>query len=605
MTASGILAQAGADLSASADLNATGAGGIQLQSDNNQVILSANVAANLTSGAVILSSPQAALDSIVPAVISGRSLTITEGRAAAAAYTISTNVAVFTGQNVASNVTVANAKALTVGTGATTTYGDSLAILTTTGDLTISGPVIAAAAGAANISLGAAGTVTITSSGASIQALNRTIAITAGGAVQATALLDATGTNGLVDVQAGTGINLGNNFRASNLSAVTTTGNVVAQSTLTTPLSVLNAVTGSGTVALQSTSGNLVLAGTVSSGSGSVTARSTAANVSVQNTATVTAPGGTVTLQTDTRNIDINGTINTLPGGTVVLTASNATGGVISSGSAANITTGTLNYTASNASAILNTATYTNLAVKLTKSGENLTLVNPGTLNLLAVTVNNGFVDISANGGLTVTGAVNVGTAQNVSVSSVNGSVAGPGLITGNVLNVVANTGANLTTNVTSLTAKITGATGNLTIAERSGLQIAAGNVTTAGGFVNITAGTAAVGTLSGSGLINAAGGNVSLTNSNGSVTLTAANQVTGNVLTVAASGSTALNTNVSTLIANITGTGQTLTINEANSLTAIGQNVQTNNGDISINLATGNLTGPGSILAGTGRSAT
>ncbi|NDC54924.1 MAG: S-layer family protein, partial [Planctomycetia bacterium] len=95
---------------------------------------------------------------------------------------------------------------------------------------------------------------------------------------------------------------------------------------------------------------------------------------------------------------------------------------------------------------------------------------------------------------------------------------------------------------------------------------------------------------------------NVTLNASLGNIALnTSAGQVSGNVLSVRAQNSTFLNTNVSTLIANITGAGQNLTVNEANSLTAIGQNVVSNGGDISINLVSGSLNGTGSILAGTG----
>ncbi|MFM8498261.1 MAG: beta strand repeat-containing protein, partial [Planctomycetia bacterium] len=581
ITALSIFAQAGSDLEANADLVATGAGGIQLQSDTAQVILSANVTADPTIGAIIISSPDGlgVLDTITPAVISGQSLSLTEGAAALADYTLNANVSVFTAQNLASNITLVNAKALTVGTGPVTTFGDSLTIQTTSGNLTVSGAITAAdPVDAGNITLKSAGNVTITSG--SVTALNRTISVIASGNVVASSLLNATGTGGLVDVTAGSGINLGSNFRANSLSARTTTGNVAAQSTGTAVLNVLNATTGTGSVSIQSTSGNLDLAGNIATGSGAISLRSTAANINVLSSANITNPGGTVTIRTDARNIDINGTITTSPGGTLVLTASNATGGVISNGSAANVTTGTLNYTASNASSLLNTATYGNLAATLTKSGENLTLTNNGTLKLLSVAVNNGNVDIGANSGLTVSGPVNVGAVKNVSLSSSNGSVTGSGLITGNVLNVVSKGDATLTTNVASLTANITG-TGNLTISEQSGLQLNTGNVFTSGGFVNITAGTGASGSLNGTGVINAtSSGNVTLRNANGAIVLNASSgQVSGNILNVAANGATFLNTNVSTLIANITGSGQGLTVNETNALLQVGSNVTTNNG--------------------------
>ena len=111
------------------------------------------------------------------------------------------------------------------------------------------------------------------------------------------------------------------------------------------------------------------------------------------------------------------------------------------------------------------------------------------------------------------------------------------------------------------------------------------GNVVANGGLVSITLAT---GNLSGNGSI-AAGptGNVYLTASQGRITLASApGQVSGNVLTIAAQNATTVNTSVQSLVANIRGLGQTLTVNEANDL-AVGQNVISNNGAIAICLAT------------------
>jgi hypothetical protein len=193
-------------------------------------------------------------------------------------------------------------------------YGTELTI-STADNLTVGAVIANLGINTANISLSAANNVIVSGD---VNAPNRTISVVAGGSVTATSLLNAAGSSGLVDVQAGTGINLGANFRASNLSARTETGNIDASAPGTTALRVLNATTsGSGNVTLQSAAGPLDLVGNIATGTGTISLRSTGANVNVLNTATITAAGGTAALRSDSGAISINGTINTLPGGTV------------------------------------------------------------------------------------------------------------------------------------------------------------------------------------------------------------------------------------------------------------------------------------------------
>jgi hypothetical protein len=95
---------------------------------------------------------------------------------------------------------------------------------------------------------------------------------------------------------------------------------------------------------------------------------------------------------------------------------------------------------------------------------------------------------------------------------------------------------------------------------------------------------------------------NVTLSAPNGSIGGTGT--IFANVLTATANGTSSLTTNVATLIANLSGTNASLTINESRDLT-IGTgnttNITTNGGDITLNLAAGNLSGPGFINAASG----
>ncbi|MFM8496057.1 MAG: hypothetical protein ACKOEM_11125, partial [Planctomycetia bacterium] len=93
--------------------------------------------------------------------------------------------------------------------------------------------------------------------------------------------------------------------------------------------------------------------------------------------------------------------------------------------------------------------------------------------------------------------------------------------------------------------------------------------------------------------------GNVTLTNGNGGITLnTAANQVTGNVLTVRATGSSFLNTNVTSLDAVISGSGS-LTVNEANNLVLA--QARTANGAVNLTTTLNSVVSINSVNVATG----
>ncbi|MEI8228494.1 MAG: hypothetical protein WCH77_09575, partial [Planctomycetota bacterium] len=205
--------------------------------------------------------------------------------------------------------------------------------------------------------------------------------------------------------------------------------------------------------------------------------------------------------------------------------------------------------------------------------------------------VSNAPVVLTANGSVSGTGLINV-SGWNANLSITAGRSGGTGSI-------------NVTTRTSNITARVNG-TGDLRISEYDGLSIASGNVSTASGNITITAGSLAAGNLNGNGLINAGGSssNVMLTNTRGGINLASGiNQVTaGNLLTVTAQNAVNISANVANLTAMVTGSGEGLTLREANGLGIVGS-VSTSNGLIDITagrFSVGNISGNGLLAAGT-----
>ena len=280
-------------------------------------------------------------------------------------------------------------------------------------------------------------------------------------------------------------------------------------------------------------------------------------------------------------NLIRTGAINA-DSGNVTLTA--ASGNVTGSGL---ITGNVLDVAARDASS-LNTSVNTINAV-LSGGGESLTVVETNSLTIdQGLVTNNGNITVTVGGDLDGPGNINAGSA-NVALTAATGDINVTGLITGNVLTLTAES-ANITTTINAIDATTTA--GGLTLDETDALKI---NGLSIAGDVNLTIG----GDITGTGVIsaNAGASNVTL-NSTGGITLSAANQIVGNVLSVTAVNNSSLGTKVNTLVANITGSGKSLTVVEADGLTIGSANVATNNGNISIR--SGSLMVTGSIDAGT-----
>lgn len=310
-------------------------------------------------------------------------------------------------------------------------------------------------------------------------------------------------------------------------------------------------INAAGPISITSTSGNITGAGAINAGSG--------------NAVTLTASLGNVTLTT---------AANAVTGSTLTITAQN------DSAVKSNVTT----LVATIASGGLTVTEATDLVV-----GAGVTAVGDITLNL-------------ANGNLSGAGGLNAGTA-NVAINAAAGGVAVTGKIVANALKIDSAAGAvSVTTNVTTLTVNATGFGNGITVAQTGDLTIGAADIVANDADIKITA-TGNIGGAAGS-KINAGVGNVTLTSTTGNVTLNgAANQVTGNVLTLSAVTASKLETNITSLLATLTGDLESLTVNQSVGLDISG--VTTNNALFDLNVATGDLGGTGVINTGTTGNAT
>ena len=300
---------------------------------------------------------------------------------------------------------------------------------------------------------------------------------------------------------------------------------------------------------------------------------------------------GAITLDVASpNNLTVTGN---LTAGTATVTL-NATGGNVTATGL--ISGGTLNVTA-NSTSSLNTAVGT-LNANITGAGSTLTVTEADNLAIGTgnVRTNNGVISITtaANGSLTRSGNISAGTA-NVTLNLAGGT-SGLGVVSGNTLNLTAGGASSVNTAISSLVANIT--SGALTVVDADGLTINAGGVRTSNAAISLTAGATSAGSLSGTGTINAGTGSATLTNSRGGVLLSSvANQVTASSVTIAANSTSAVNTSTTLLAANISGSGQTLTVNQVG-LLSLG-NITLANGTLTVN-ANGGMNGAAFVSAGT-----
>jgi len=120
--------------------------------------------------------------------------------------------------------------------------------------------------------------------------------------------------------------------------------------------------------------------------------------------------------------------------------------------------------------------------------------------------------------------------------------------------------------------------------------------VRTSNGQISIT--TSGGGSLVRTGSINAGTANVALALAGGT---NGTGLITAGTLNVTANSTSSLNTAIGTLNANITGAGQSLTVNESNGLSIGANGIVTNSGAVTIASTLGGINGTGQIRAGSG----
>lgn len=559
-------------------------------------VAAGNAAVTLTaSGAVNAST----------GLISGNALTVVANSTSALNTSVGSLVANITGAG--SSLTVTEADSLTIESGDVRTNGGNIAITTAGGGSLLRTGTINAGGGNVALSLGGG-----TSGSGLVTADRLTLLAATSSSVNTTVnsvLANVTGIGQpLTVVQAGsdlvvpTGTIRTNN---GNLTLSVTGGNLTALG---------NVTAGTAAVTLSATGAVNASTGQISGNALTVVANSTSAlNTAVASiVANITGSGSTLTV-TEADNLTIgagdvrtnNGvvSITTSGGGALARTGNIAAGSANVTLNVAGGTSGTglisgneLNLTAAGASTI--SSALASLVANLSAGTLTVSDVDGLSIGAGGVRTNNAAIAITTAGGsLSGPGVVNAGTA-NVSLTNTNGGInltAVSEQVVAGGLTVTSTTTSLLNTNVSTLTATVSGASQGLVVNQNSHLQIA--GVSLSNGTVQLNA----AGGLTGSGPVSAgSAGFVVLNASAGAVTLTAANQVTASGLTLTAQNSSAVNTSIDTLTANISGSGQTLTVNEANGLQVAAGNVA-GRGDITLNLAAGSLTGVGVINANGG----
>jgi hypothetical protein len=227
----------------------------------------------------------------------------------------------------------------------------------------------------------------------------------------------------------------------------------------------------SGVIAMSS-GGDLVASGVVTTG-GSVTLTSTGGSIGVGHIDA--GPSGTVTLTAASGSIGESGPSDPgidLLGGTVVLSA----GGNIGGGA--------------NGSLDLEVAVR---SLQASSSGGAISLNETDDIALVSVTTSGKDVSITAGGSITVSGVLSTGKIGGViTLTSTNGSIgtdpSNSSRITAPALTLTATNGSiGVSTSVQTLTARVTGGAGGITVDERDSVTLAL--LTTQDGSIGVTAG--------------------------------------------------------------------------------------------------------------------
>jgi hypothetical protein len=434
-----------------------------------------------------------------------------------------------------------------------------------------------------NITATGAGVVTVTSrngsitmaNGATTSSVTGDINYNAGGSIAVSVMT----TDGNVNLTAMAGSISDSNGAATNVTAVNLTATAATGIDLDTKVTNITATnTGAGNVTIDELDGANVL--NVTDANGNVTITSATGNLNVTTIAANTA-GNTVTLTATAGQItDANGAANNITATNLAMTAASGIGTAADpmettvSNLAASGGTGGVFIT--NTGALTITTVSGVVGVTATGSHIVVTAISP-------ITVNEAVTN-SGGGNISLT-AVGSGAADDITINAPITASGGSGDITLTAAdNVIQN--ANVSA-ASSGTVNVTATAGSITMANGTSTTSGSGNITYSAG------GSAAISVLNTTGDVNvtATAGNIS--DSNG-----AATNVTGEDLTATSATGIDLDTNVTTITGNVTGTGA-VNINELNAVTLT--SVTTNDGAITVT-AGGTMRAINVVAGGTGR---
>lgn len=548
-----------------APVNATSQ--IRLQSYNEAISIarSGSLAANSTSGAILLYAENATNGTISGlGVITGRHLGVFTGNTNA--LNLSSNVT-FVTTRVPGNLSLTNARSLTLNT-ALAVGGNEVVIstigagsnLSITGSPNLSGPTT-------NLSLSASGNLTASSG---INVPGNISLVSTGGCISIPTPLLASG--GRLDAVAETGLTLGTSVTATTLNLATNSGGILVETQPAaggTQVTFANATANSGDVTVAAKSGNLVITDRVSTGSGNLSVRSYTGLVNLTSTANLSAPSGTASVIAATSVVaDANTSLNAA----------------------------TLNYSAQSKSSLLTDPdiAYRNLRAQITGSGNPLTVSTAGPLNVTGINTVNGDADITVTGGdLTINGAVSVGTGK-LTLSTPAGGINATSTINATSLSSSSQNSATFANAVvSSVTGTVAGASQNFTLTSPQAFAVGADNITASGGTISLTA---LSGNLARTGEIRSVGGAVALNVDSNFITGTGT--INTNALSwIANIAPSETNLVYSELTANQTGGGN-LTINHSVAGGLKINSIATKSGAIALNVTGGNITIAGPIAA-------
>jgi hypothetical protein len=401
------------------------------------------------------------------------------------------------------------------------------------------------------------------------------VSITTGGALTLTGAINAGVNNVTLDVTGGIS-------GAGLVTADTLNVTATATTAINTSVDTLVANITSGNLTVLESNG--IEIGSVNVAAGSATLQLALGDIT--STGNINAATD-ITLNAVTGNVTVDHFV--VAGGNVSLLA--AAGRVAADTLASQVQGNLLTIRAQNTSSV-NTSVST-LVANVTDPAATLTVIEASALTIgsAGVRTAGGNIDLTTGGSLSRTGEINA-VGGNVALN-VTGGITGTGLVTANVLTVDATQASSINTAINSVVANITGRFAPLSIYETNGLVVEGASIQTNDGAVLLSVAT---GNLVVTNDLDAGTGDVTLNVPLGNITATG--NILGGALDIRANSTSTLNTAVATLVANVTGAGQTLTVREQADLGVVGLGVRTNNAAIDLTLLDGSLNIGGPINA-------